>query len=118
MTSRNWKIIQIYSKVQDVATWGAFTKICKREGISMSDKLLEIGVLNYVAAHQDGNNQTVLENSGLPKTMPLYQTCRNTKKNSDGRVELIKGEFFCDRQHFWKIPVACGRCDNYRTEIV
>jgi len=110
----NWKVIQIYSKVSDVSTWESFKKICKRDGISMSDRLLELCVRSYVAQHVDGNSQAKLDYAGLPSTLPLYQTCNHSRHEEDGRVMLVKSEFLCLRDHHYKIAEACGRCEFYR----
>lgn len=63
-----------------------------------------------MAAHGDGNPQTLLNYAEEVKTLPKYKTCIHSDR------ELHYGEFFCRRDAFWKIPDACGRCRNYAIE--
>lgn len=92
---------QIYIKRDFEDTWKSFKMICKREGSSISDKIMAEYVAPYVAIHRDGNPQTQLDFAGKPKTLPLWKTC----KASNGKI--LEGQFYCRDCQDLKFPDVC-----------
>jgi len=86
--------------------------IAKREGRSLSDLIRDL-LRDYVRIHEPGNPQLPLTKfTGEEKLQepPRWLTCTYSRK------ELVKGEFYCERFGFWRIPQACERCRRYRPE--
>lgn len=100
----------IYIRKNFEATYKSFLKVCEREGESASTKIRN-WIQEYMAAHGEGNPQTLLKYAGKPKTLPLWKTCRW----SQGL--LINGQFYCQpggSNPYWRIPKACEHCSHYR----
>lgn len=91
-------------------TWQEFRAICVREGTSASKKLVEF-ITDYTDKHSEGNPQTLLKFGNNPRTLPLYKTCQYSNK------EKSKGEFYCTKTNYWRVPEACTRCDRYEEAL-
>jgi len=87
-------------------------KIARREGRSISKLVMDL-LRDYVRVHEPGNPQlplTRFTGESKPEEPPRWLTCRYSRK------ELVKGEFYCSRFGFWRIPKACEKCRRYRPE--
>lgn len=102
----------IYVKVGDEATYELFKKVCDREGTSASAKIMKM-INDYMAAHGEGNPQTILDYAGEFRTLPKWKTC------TFSQGFRFKGEIFCQpigRRGYhsnWRPAARCSRCEIY-----
>jgi len=103
----------IYLPESEKIVFEKFRQICEREGTSVSSKLRDF-IRDYVRVHEPGNPQLLLEKftGAATEPLPRYLTCRHSRK------ALTRGEFYCDREDFWKISSACDKCHRYLPEPV
>lgn len=98
---------EIYlKKGEDENSWLLFQAWCKREGISISEGIMRF-VRPHVMVHCQGNNQTLMEYAGLPKTLPLWKTCQY----SIG--ELRAGVFQCKHPRNGTRMLRPERCVHF-----
>ena len=104
--------VTIYVKNGDVATYNAFKKVCHREGVSVSEKIVK-WIYEYMAVHGEGNPQTVLDYAGEVQTLPKWKTCRWSQGVQ------VQGDVYCDPRvksmpPYWRPVTACEKCAFYK----
>jgi len=106
------KLLHLYVPQEYAVTVEKAKKIARREGRSISKLVMEL-LRDYVRVHEPGNPQlplTRFTEEEKPQEPPRWLTCMYSRK------ELRRGEFYCERFSFWRIPQACTHCPRYRPE--
>ena len=106
------RILPVYIPASFYQTVVKARKIADREGRSLSDLIRDL-LRDYVRVHEPGNPQlplTRFTGEQKPEEPPRWLTCRYSRKT------LRKGEFYCERFAFWRLPKACERCRRYTPE--
>lgn len=103
-----------YIKVGQEATYLSFKKVCDRENVSVSEKIMK-WISDYMSVHGEGNPQTILDYAGEILTLPKWKTCI-----SSGGIR-VQGTIYCDPGRrarnmppFWRSTEACNKCDYYK----
>lgn len=104
-----------YIKVNQEATYRSFQKVCNREGVSVSEKIMK-WIYDYMASHGEGNPQTILDYAGEIMTLPRWKTCKHS-----GGVR-VQGTIYCDPGRsarymppYWRVTKCCESCEAYET---
>jgi len=108
----------IYVRNGDLVTYRSFQKVCEREGVSVSEKIM-VMIREYMAGHGEGNPQTLLKYAGEVMTLPKWRTCQRSQKTR------VQGEIFCvgnDTKSdpfppYWRPTSKCDTCDHYQPPI-
>ena len=90
MVTKRQDIRNFYMDEEFLPVWKKFRIICLREETSASEKIRGF-IARYVATHDKGNPQMILERYGFTKQGECFKCERLLPKNELTRVEFISG---------------------------